>query len=67
MSIKPPKWAVNAANRFKLPFEPNQYCRIDYEALYKRLISLQLRAYRRGVKDGEKNDAQAGRNYFWMK
>jgi hypothetical protein len=51
-----PKWAVNAANRFKIPVKwrvtngvSSSEC--DFESLHKRLVAMQMKAYRRGVKD----------------
>ena len=58
--MKPPKWAVNAANGFRLPTrEIKMFDRstlpphktIDADRLHAALVALQLRAYRRAVKD----------------
>ena len=49
------RWAANAANRFKLPMNDIGFGDqvVDADIFFHALIALQLRAYRRGVKDGE--------------
>jgi hypothetical protein len=61
--MKPPRWAINAANRFSIPGEgvENAVRNIDWDRFAEMLVALQLRAYRRGVGDAVKKIEQYNR------
>lgn len=51
------KWAVKAANKFAVTIATGyrysySALELDAEKMHKRLVALQLRAYKRGFKDG---------------
>lgn len=61
--MKAPRWAVNAANHFSFPADDYMHfgtVTVNIEETHKRLVRLQLAAYRRGVRDAIDASAKIG-------